>query len=90
MRIYVSNSGYLCFAFYERSGEAETAMALPEDKATRRRINRVFRAATPEKTLKKALRGLWADEKAGMIVTDGYEYALVLEDYIRKVENSCF
>lgn len=90
MRIFINDYGDLCLAFRHHHWEGDTIIVIPDDKATRRRINRVFRAVTPEKTLKKALRALSADEKAGLIVNDGYEYAIVLKDYISKVENSRF
>ena len=90
MRIFVNDSGDLCLAFRHHHWEDDTIVILPNGKATRRRINRVFRATTPEGVLQKALRRLRALEHGGDYLPGGYEYASVLEEYISRAVNGIF
>lgn len=90
MRIFVNDSGDLCFAFRYHHWEDDIVIALPDDKATRRRINHVFRATTSGAVLQKALRRLRALESRGGYIPSGYEYASVLEAHISEVVNSHF
>lgn len=81
MLITLGEDGYLIFSWCE-SPYQKKVVTLPEDKATRRGINAVFRSVDGREITQKALRSLWASEKAGLVVSDGYEYALVLNDII--------
>lgn len=87
MLITESNDGSLIFTWYEYPNRKK-AITLTEDKATRRRINAIFRAVDDREITQKALRRLWKYEKLGLVVTDGYEYALALNDFISMVVNN--
>lgn len=87
MLITVNESGELTFSWYEYPHRKKTA-TLAEDGATRRRINALFRAVDGRETTGKALRKLWTYEKAGLVVSEGYEYALALNDIINMVVNN--
>ena len=90
MRIFVNDSGDLCFTFRRHHWEDDTIVILPDEKATRRRINRVFRATTPGEVMQKALRRLRSLEHGGDYLPGGYEYAVVLDSYVSEVVNSGF
>ena len=87
MLITECKDGSLVFSWYDYPHRKKSAN-LAEGKATRRRINAIFRAVDGREITGKALRRLWAYEKAGLVVSDGYEYALVLNDIIGMVVNS--
>ena len=87
MLITVNESGELTFSWYEYPHRKKSAN-LAEDKVTRRRINAIFRAADGREVTGKALRRLWKYEKLGLVVSDGYEYALALNDIINMVVNN--
>ena len=89
MRIFVDDYGDLCLAFRSHHWEDDTIIVFPDEKATRRRINRVFRMTTREKVMQKALRRLRALEQGWGYIPGGYEYASVLDECISKVVNSC-
>lgn len=86
MLITECNDGSLTFSWYEYPHRKKIA-TLAEDKATRRRINAIFRAVDGRENVGKALRRLWKYEKLGLAVSDGYEYALALNDVISMVVN---
>ena len=87
MLITESNDGSLIFSWYEFPHRKKSA-TLAEDKVTRRRINTIFRAADGRDITGKALRRLWQYERAGLVVSDGHEYASVLNDIIGMVVNN--
>ena len=79
----------LTFSWYEYPyTHRKKSVTLAEDKVTRRRINAIFRAADGREVTGKALRRLWKYEKEGLVVSDGYEYALALNDFISMVVNN--
>lgn len=79
----------LTFSWYEYPyTHRKKSVTLAEDKVTRRRINAVFRAVDGREVTGKALRKLWTYEKEGLVVSDGYEYALALDDFISMVVNN--
>ena len=86
MLITECKDGSLTFSWYEYP-HRKKYLTLAEDKATRRRINSIFREVDGRGITGKALRRLWAYEKAGLEVPDGYEYALALNDIISIVAN---
>ena len=91
MLITLGKDGSLIFSWYEYPHlNRKKSATLAEDKATRRRINAIFRAVDGRDIMDKSLRRLWADEKAGLVVSGGYEYALALDEYISRVVNSRF
>ena len=90
MRIFINDSGDLCFSFRRHYWEDETVIILTEDHTTRRRINRVFRMTTSKRTLQKALWRLRALEHEGHYLPGGYEYAMILDNYVDEVVNSRF
>ena len=85
--ITVNESGELTFSWYEYP-HRKKSVTLAEDMATRRRINAVFRAVDGREATGKALRRLWKYEKEGLVVSDEFEYALVLNDFISMVVNN--
>ena len=87
MLITESNDGSLTFSWCEYPYQKKV-ITLTKDKATRRRINAIFRAVDGREITKKALRMLWASEKPGLVVSDAHEYALALNDSIALVVNS--
>ena len=87
MLITVGKDGPLIFSWHEYPHRKKSAK-LAEDKATRRRINAVFRAVDGREITQKALRRLWTYEREGLVVSDGYEYALALNDIINMVVNN--
>ena len=87
MLITESNDGSLIFSWYEFP-HRKKSVTLAEDQATRRRINTIFRAVDGRDITKRALRRLWQYERAGLVMSDGYEYASVLNDIIGKVVNN--
>lgn len=87
MLITECKDGSLLFSWYEYP-HCKKSVTLAEDKATRRRINAVFRAVDGREITKKSLRKLWKYEKAGLVVPDGYEYASVLNEFISAVVNN--
>ena len=89
MLITECKDGSLTFSWYDRPNRKRSA-TLAEDKATRRRINAIFRAVDGREITEKSLRRLWKYEKLGLVVSDGYEYALALNDFISMVVNSRF
>ena len=89
MLITEGKGGSLTFSWYEYPHRKKSAN-LAEDKATRRRINAIFRAVDGREIAGKALRRLWKYEREGLVVSDGYEYALALNDIISMVVNSRF
>lgn len=87
MLITENKDGSLIFSWYEFPHRKKSA-TLAEDKATRRRINTVFRAVDGRDITGKALRRLWQYEREGLVVSDGYEYASALNDIISMVVNN--
>ena len=87
MFITVGKDGSLIFSWCEYPHRKKSA-TLAEDKATRRRINAVFRAVDGREITQKSLRRLWKYERDGLAVSDGYEYALALNDIINMVVNN--
>ena len=87
MLITECKDGSLIFSWYEYPHRKKSA-TLAEDKVTRRRINGIFRAVDGREITGKALRRLWQYEKLGLVVSDGYEYALALNDIIGMVVNN--
>lgn len=86
MLITESKDNFLIFSWYEYPNRKKSA-TLSEDKATRRRINALFRAVDGREVTGKALRRLWHYEREGLVVSDGYEYALALSDIICNIIN---
>lgn len=86
MLITVNESGELTFSWYEYP-HRKKSVTLAEDRATRRRINEIFRVVDGREITGKALRRLWTYEKSGLVVSDEFEYALVLNDIINMVVN---
>lgn len=86
MLIIVGENGSLIFSWYEYP-RRKKVITLPEDKVTRRRINAIFRAVDGREIVGKALRRLWQYEREGLVVSDGYEYALALNDIISDIVN---
>ena len=88
MLITVGENGSLIFSWYEYPHlNRKKSATLAEDKATRRRINAIFRAVDGRDITDKSLRRLWKYEKLGLVVSDGYEYALALNDIISDIVN---
>ena len=87
MLITVGENGSLVFSWYEYP-QRKNSITLAEDKATRRRINAIFRAVDGREVTGKALRRLWQYESEGLVVSDAHEYALALNDIIALVVNS--
>ena len=86
MIITEGKDGSLIFSWYEYPHRKKSA-TLAEDQATRRRINAIFRAVDDREIVGRALRRLWKYEKMGLVVYDGYDYALALNDIISMVVN---
>ena len=86
MLITENKDGSLIFSWYDYPHRKKIA-TLAEDKATRRRINAIFRAVDGREVTVRALRRLWKYEKLGLVVSDGYEYALALDNFISMVVN---
>lgn len=81
----------LTFSWYEYPyTHRKKSVTLAEDKVTRRRINGIFRAVDGREVTGKALRRLWKYEKEGLVVSEGYEYALALNDIIGMVVNNLY
>ena len=87
MLITENKDGSLIFSWYEYPHRKKSA-TLAEDKVTRRRINAIFRAVDGREVTEKSLRRLWKYEKEGLVVSDGCEYALALNDIIGMVVNN--
>lgn len=87
MLITECKDGSLIFSWYEYP-HRKKSVTLAGDKATRRRINALFRAVDGREVTGKALRWLWQYEMEGLVVPDGYEYALALNDIIGMVVNN--
>lgn len=86
MLITIGKDYSLIFSWYE-CPRRKKSVTLPEDKATRRRINAIFRAVDGREITQKSLRRLRKYEKLGLEVSDGYEYAMALNGIISDIVN---
>ena len=86
MLITENKDGSLIFSWCEFPHRKKLA-TLEEDKATRRRINAIFRAVDGCDITGRALKRLWRYEREGLVVSEGYEYASVLNEIIGMVVN---